>query len=255
MNIRPASNNQFKEWKKLLMGKYRKKHRLFLAEGPRGVEQILENGLIVVKELIIRNGDEACIPSRTKHAVYSLQPNEFNLLADTETPQGILAVCRQPDEATVSELSGKEGVIVAFDAVQDPGNLGTMVRTSSWFGASGIIAGTGTADLFHPKVVRSTAGATGSIPFVKGNLNEIFADLEQNGWPVYLLDGSDESANIATIHLAEKAVLVVGNEGNGVDSSLFASNRHPVKIPGQNRYVESLNAAVALSIGLYHFCK
>lgn len=255
MSIEPASNNQFKDWKKLLMGKYRKKNVLFLAEGERCVEQILRNGLITAEELIVREGDVPAFVRRVNIPVYSLDSNSFNDLADTETPQGVIAVCHQPNESSIDNIGRNNGVIVAFDAIQDPGNLGTMIRTASWFGASGMISGNGTVDFFHPKVVRSTAGATGSIPYVKGNLQNMFKILEQSGWTVYLLDGSAKATNLNSVTVTEKSVLVVGNEGNGIHSSLFASDRQVVKISGTDEYVESLNAAVALSIGLYHFCK
>lgn len=255
MNIQPASNNQFKDWKKLLMGKYRKKNGLFLAEGERCVEQILINELISPVELIVREGDAPAFVRQANIPVYSLDSSNFNDLADTETPQGVIAVCHQPKESSIDDIGRKNGVIVAYDAIQDPGNLGTMIRTASWFGASGMISGNGTVDFFHPKVVRSTAGATGSIPFVKGNLQDVFNVLEENGWTVYLLDGSAEAKDLNSITVAEKSVLVVGNEGNGIHSNLFSPNRQGVKISGTAEYVESLNAAVALSIGLYHFCK
>ena len=165
----------------------------------------------------------------------------------------MIAVCEIPQEAEIDELSKKEGVIVVLDAIQDPGNLGTIIRTAAWFGVSGIIFGEGCVDPFHPKVVRSTAGATGTVPFLRGNLETIFSDLESEGWQVYLLDGSDRAVDIRMAKPGNKSILVAGNEANGINPNLFSTNRSPVRIGGNSATVESLNVAVALGIGLFNF--
>ncbi len=250
----PASQNQIKEWKKLLMGKYRKKNGLFLAEGVRCVEQIIENRFLTVRELLIDQSDTNHQNLQTYGLpVYELTNEQYVTVSDTETPQGVIAVCEIPDEAKLDELSKTEGVIVALDAIQDPGNLGTIIRTAAWFGVSGIIFGTGCADPFHPKVVRSTAGATGIVPFLKGNLETQFLDLESEGWHVFLLDGSTRARDIQKVKPGNKSILVAGNEANGINSKLFGLNRSSVRIGGDSTTVESLNAAVALGIGLFSF--
>ncbi|MEX1268910.1 MAG: RNA methyltransferase [Balneolaceae bacterium] len=253
MKIKSASNNQIKNWKKLRMSKYRKKEKLFFAEGLRCVEQIIENGIVSVDELVIEEGFRDDILKRISVPVYSVPKNEFSELADTDSPQGILAVCREPEEADPNVMANKSGLIVAFDAIQDPGNLGTMIRTAAWFGAAGLIYGAGTVQPFHPKVVRSTAGATGAIPFMKGDHGPVLNRFEKQGWKVCLLDGSETSENIQSYRPGEKTVLVIGNEGSGISRELFTPERTALRIPGNSRHVESLNAAVALSIGLYHF--
>lgn len=235
------------------MSKYRKKEKLFLAEGIRCVEQIAENKVVRVEELIVEEGFHQDVIQRFSQPVYSVSQDEFAALADTETPQGILAVCREPDESTTENLGETGGLIVAFDAIQDPGNLGTMIRTAAWFGADGLVFGTGSVQPFHPKVVRSTAGATGVIPFVKDDLGSVLTALEAEQWSVCLLDGSETSVDMQSFSPGKKTVVVIGNEGSGVNRELFTPERTAVRIPGDNRRVESLNAAVALSIALYHF--
>lgn len=254
MNIQPASNNQLKNWKKLQMGKYRKKSGFFLAEGVRCVEQILANGRVAVQELIVQKGwDLNQMSAQIDQPIYELEPADFELVSDTDNPQGIIAVCKIPEEISVHELSQKKGIILATDAIQDPGNLGTIIRTAAWFGVTGILLGTGTVDLFHPKVVRSTAGATGVLPYMTGNLDGHLQSLEKEHWKTYLLDAGDNSKNLGDISPSEKSILVVGNEGNGIDSNLFASTRQAVQISGKNSNVESLNAAIATSIVLHYF--
>jgi TrmH family RNA methyltransferase len=114
------------------------------------------------------------------------------------------------------------------------------------------LIGHGTADPFHPKVVRSTAGATGALDYMKRDLAEILAEFENKEWQVYLMDGGDGSISLQTIKPAEKSILMIGNEGNGISEHLFLPQRTKVGIPGHSSSVESLNAAIATGIGLYH---
>lgn len=249
MQIRPASNNQIKLWRKLQQTKYRKKEGLFLAEGERCVEQIVENAFIEIDSIILETG---YLPGFEYEAnAYEVESSDFESLSDTDSPQGILAVCKIPEETSLEKLKNGSGVIVALDGVQDPGNVGTIVRTAAWFGAVGLLIGHGTADLFHPKVVRSTAGATGALDYMKEDLAEILAEFENEEWQVYLMDGGESSIDIQTVDPAEKSILVIGNEGNGISNELFADQRTAVRIPGDSTTVESLNAAIALGIGLF----
>lgn len=251
--MRKASNNEVKLLRKLNRKKYREKEQRFIVEGERAVEQVVENGLIETETVFVGerfkvqevrfNGPEVCI----------LEDEVFAEVADTDNPQGILAVCKMPGEIKVEKLAGETGIIVATDAIQDPGNMGTILRTAAWFGAKALVAGKGSVDVYNPKVVRSTAGATGSIPILTGDLEEIFNELENSGWQVMLLDGGDSAEPLRSIQPADKTILVVGNEGNGIHKYLLNSGRIKVKIesaPGQEK-VESLNAAVAVSISLF----
>lgn len=253
MNVKPASNNQLKQWRKLLMGKYRKRENKFLAEGIRCVEQILHHKKVNIDALIItESAYEAAEEMNPQVPVYQLSNRDFASISDTETPQGMIAICNTPEESNLSEIrSLNKGLIAAFDAIQDPGNLGTMIRTASWFGVDALLFGDGCVDPFHPKVVRSTAGATGVVSYVKGNLETLFTDLETNGWTTCLLDGSASSGNLHNQRFSQKSILTVGNEGNGINPALFKSHRHKIKIDGNSDYVESLNAAVAFSISLF----
>lgn len=253
MQISPISNRQLKRWKKLRMTKYRKKEGLFIAEGERCVEQILQSGHIDVEAVVIEEGFEPG-PDVFKGVpqVVEASRDEFQSIADTDTPQGVLAVCRINAESESEQMESDRGILVALDAVQDPGNVGTIIRTAAWFGAAGMLYGDGTADPFHPKVVRSTAGATGALPFLKGDLRERLKQFEQGGWQIYLMDGGEGSVPIGREIPARRSVLVIGNEGNGISHELFAADRKRVRIPGESSIVESLNAAMAMGIGMYH---
>ena len=247
-----ASNNQLKLLKKLLMRKYRKKERLFIAEGARCVEQILVNGFIKVREVF---ADESHAKS------FSFIPETIPLyitdggtladLSDTENTQGILALCEIPEEQRPAKITEQQGVIVAMDALQDPGNAGTIIRTAAWFGAQAILSGTGTVDIYHPKVVRSTAGATGALPILTGELTDLLPLFDAAGWSILLLDGGKDSSNIKILPRREKQLIVVGNEGSGIQKNIFNHGYSTVRIPGHSGSVESLNAAVACSVGLF----
>lgn len=247
-----ASNNQIKLLRKLAQKKYREKEGLFIVEGERAVEQIFENGVIQVKEVFVEEG-KAISSQLSVNSFYELESKLMNEISDTETPQGVLAVCEIPKEISLNELQKESGLIVATDRIRDPGNLGTILRTAAWFGAVGLIAGKGTVDLFNPKVVRSTAGATGTLPYRNSNLHEDFNILEEAGWQIIMLDGNEGAKPLNEIKITNKTVLVVGNEANGIDKKLIQPNRTRALIPASqsNRSVESLNAAIALSIALY----
>lgn len=252
MSLNPASKNQIKEWKKLLRGKYRKEHGLFLAEGIRCVEQILENKFVAIRELLTESKEALKqLPISKDLPIFQLTSDQFQKISDTETPQGVIAVCEIPTEIESSALLKSTGIIIMLDAIQDPGNMGTIIRTAAWFGATAVVLGDGSVDLFHPKVVRSTAGATSSIPSMKGDLNQLLDEFESQGWDIVLMDGGESSVPLQTYTPREKTALVIGNEGNGIQSSLFKGSRKSIKIHGATKSVESLNAAIALGIALY----
>ena len=247
-----ASKAQIKLLRKLAQKKYREKEQLFIVEGERAVEQVLENGSIEVDSVFIEEGK--ALSYQLLANSFSLSKNTFIEIADTESPQGVLALCKMPEPVSIEELLDlNSGVIVATDAIQDPGNLGTIIRTASWFGSNAILLGKGTVDIFNPKVVRSTAGATGVLPFLPCDLNENLEKLEESGWQVLLLDGNPGAEPLSHIQTSKKIILVVGNEANGIDSVLINSKRKRVLIPSGNssNTVESLNAAVAMSIALW----
>jgi len=253
MSFTSPSNRQLTEWRKLLQGKYRKRENRFIAEGLRCVEQIIQQKRVEVESILLEQGFE--LPQSlplSEIDVYELATDDFHSVSDTETPQGIIAVCNTPEEASHEDLSKRSGVLIAFDAVQDPGNLGTMIRTASWFNVSGLIFGNGTVDPFHPKVVRSTAGATGAIPYLKNDLVDTLKHFEETGWKVSVLDGGAKSVSLHQSKSTGKDLLIIGNEGNGVNQQLM-KNRQRIRIDGNPDNVESLNAAVALSIALYQF--
>lgn len=258
MTLNSASNRQLTLLRKLNRKKYRQKEQLFLLEGARAVQQILESGSISVQALFFDEDQQYW--QQDEWGGYAmdiefctLAADLFAKVSDTDTPQGVLALCQMPDETDIEELAQNKGIIVAFDAVQDPGNLGTIIRTATWFEAVGMLSGKGTVDLFHPKVVRSTAGATGTIPYKNGDLSDMLPVFQEKGWTIFLLDAGAEATSLPEVNPTQKALIIVGNEAHGINTNLMAEQRKKVRIPSPQKKpkVESLNAGVATSIALY----
>lgn len=250
--MKEASKAQITLLRKLSQRKYREKEQLFIVEGERAVEQVLENKVLEVESIFVEENKAPGYQLLTNS--FSLDKNTFDELADTKTPQGVIALCKMPKPVSIDELQELEdGVVIATDSIQDPGNLGTIIRTSCWFGSKVLLHGKGTADIFNPKVVRSTAGATGVLPFISGDLDPLLSKLEISGWNVLLLDGNPGAMPITSIPKKGKTVLVVGNEANGIAPSLIIPKRRRIQIPStsDSSAIESLNAAIALSIALW----
>lgn len=256
--MQSISNARLTLLRKLNRKKYREKEHLFVVEGPRAVEQVIRNGKLELLELFFDDSQSLWQQAGWEnvlktHAGSLIESGVFVEISDTDTPQGVLALCKMPPESDAEELMRQKGIVVASDGIQDPGNLGTIIRTAVWFGAAGFLSGSGTVDLFHPKVVRSTAGATGVLKYRNGKLEELLSDFEKEGWQVLLLDGSKGAEEIRKVPPVEKTVMVVGNEANGINPKLFGGHRKAVSISSKSGdpSVESLNAAIATGIALY----
>jgi len=251
--MKAASNREITLLRKLKQRKHRQKEQLFIVEGERAVQQVLQNGFTEVWDVFLSDDSDQEITVQIEGAK-RLSQELFKEVSDTESPQGILAVCKIPEEIELEAWYDKQGLLVAFDRIQDPGNLGTMLRTAAWFGATGLLLGKGTVDLFNPKVVRSTAGAVGSLPWTTGELTDILHHLESSGWQTLLLDGNPGAKKLESVQPDKKNIVVIGNEARGINPELIVPQRKRVMIPPgkAGSGVESLNASVALSIALYH---
>ncbi len=253
--VHPLSASELKLCRSLLQKKYRTRHGLFLAEGERTVQQLLDRDSLTIDYVILQ--DETRVPEFEERAAISgakvriSTAKTLKMLTDTQTTQGILAVVRIPEQPALDAITIKPGsMIIALDGLGDPGNLGTVYRTAAWFGADFLIAGKGTVDLYNPKTVRSTAGATGTVPVIEAELLAALEQLQQKGCAVRLLDLSPEAESVAGLAdtLGEQpAVFVLGNEAHGIQDAL-RERYQSVYIPGNSDNVESLNAAVSAGI-------
>lgn len=165
--------------------------------------------------------------------------------ADTETPQGVLFTCRIPEEE--DRLPGQR--LLILDGVQDPGNVGTILRTADAFGADGVVLLPGCADPWAPKVVRATMGACFRLPVLSSSLEGLTEQLEKEGIPLYATALRDDTRDIRDADLSRAAV-VIGSEGRGVSAAVLEKCQATLKIPMRER-CESLNAAMAAGIVLW----
>jgi TrmH family RNA methyltransferase len=174
-----------------------------------------------------------------------LSEDAFSAVTETETPQRIAAVCHMPEEKLASPKR-----VLLIDAVQDPGNLGTMIRTADAAGLDAVVLGDGTADAFNGKTLRSAQGSHFHIPVVRRNLQSYVDELKAEGVKVYGT-ALQNGAPYQDISPSGSFALIVGNEGAGVDAGLLEKTDLNLYVPLYGQ-AESLNVAIAAAILVYH---
>ena len=237
----------------------RERRGLALAEGVRLVEEALASA-VTLRGAAVSPALEGTTRGKTLKAtlltrgvqIEDLTDAELEGIADTEHPQGIIAVI-EPKRWTLSDIGMNPGAtILVLDGVQDPGNVGTMVRTALGLGAAGVVALKGTADLTNPKVIRGGMGASFRLPAVTAAPDEFVAWVRLQRAQIWVADAAGETGDRLLAQRADRpaVALVVGNEGAGVGSSIDAAADRRIAVP-LTRGVESLNVAVAAGILLY----
>jgi RNA methyltransferase, TrmH family len=235
------SKNEVKYIQSLYHKKQRIQEGLFVAEGIKLVNEFLASNFIV-------------------HTVYTLQENmpinigdvnckivtqtELQSISNLQTPNGMLAVVQQQTPSTQPVFTNK--LTLVLDGIQDPGNMGTILRIANWFGITQIIASNNTVEIYNPKVVQSTMG---SIIQTKVWYKDLPIFLQSISIPIYgaVLNG----ASIYTTPKPKEGILIIGNEGNGISNDVLPFITHAITIPKIGE-AESLNAAVATGIILSH---
>jgi RNA methyltransferase, TrmH family len=237
----------------------RERRGLALAEGVRLVEEALAAGISIRGAAVSPTLESTTRGKALKAALTDrsirleeMADTDLEALADTEHPQGVAAVI-EPKRWTLDDIRLISGTtLLVLDGVQDPGNVGTMLRTALGFGATGVVALKGTADLTNPKVIRGGMGATFRLPAVPASPDEFVAWSRLQRAEIWVADLSGERPDRLARRSAERApvALVVGNEGAGISPSIEAAADRRIAIPLATG-VESLNVAVAAGILLY----
>ncbi|WP_178244661.1 TrmH family RNA methyltransferase [Phocaeicola faecicola] len=240
------SKNKIKYIRSLELKKNRKQEQAFLAEGNKLVGDLL--GIFPCR-LVVATGqwleEHAGIQA---DEVYEVSREELSKVSLLKTPQEVLAVFGQPEwKWTPEEVSGS--LCLALDDVQDPGNLGTIVRIADWFGIEHVFCSTGTVDIYNPKAIQATMGAVARVKLHYVDLEAFIRKVSERDVPVYgtFLDGE----NLYEHDLQNRGVIVMGNEGNGISREIAALVNRKVLIPNypQGRETsESLNVAVATAV-------
>ena len=223
--------------------KYRQREGLFVAEGPKVVADLLAMGfqpVMVFKEQGAQGQEQ------------EVTADELRRISFLQHPQGVLSVFRIPATTHHSPLTTHR-LYLALDGVQDPGNLGTIIRIADWFGIDTLYCSTDTADAWAPKVVQATMGSIARVHIIYTDILPLLDEAEKAGIPVYgtLLDGR----NIYEEQLTAGGIIVMGNEGNGISTSVRERITRRLLIPDfhQGSTADSLNVAIATAITCSEF--
>lgn len=244
MLITSLDNDRIKSYIKLKDRKYRKKTKTFIVEGMHLVLEAYKSGNLI--ELILEKDEVLPIDVPTIYVTNEI----INKISSLDNPSKVMGLCKMNDN---KEVTGNK--ILLLDRVQDPGNLGTIIRSSLAFNVDTIVTSLDTVDLYNPKVLRSTQGMIFHLNIVNMDLTEAITKLKKEEYPIYgtkVEYGSDVS--ILPKKDRRKYALVMGNEGNGISSEVSALCDRFLYID-MNDKVESLNVAVATSILLYELNK
>ncbi len=240
------SKNQIKYIRSLALKKFRNEHKTFLAEGNKLVADMLgffECELLLAKtSWMATQGD---IPAEDLLIASEEDIEKASLL---KTPQDVIAVFKLP-EYSLQEVDPSQQLVLMLDGVQDPGNLGTIIRLADWFGIEHIICSIDTADAFAPKTVQATMGALARVKVHYTDLTEYLTTIVSLNIPLYgtFLNGE----NLYNQRLTENGILIMGNEGNGIRpeiEQLITNKLFIPSYPPERETSESLNVAIATSI-------
>jgi len=254
-SIQSKDNPIILEIKKLKEKKFRILEKKFIVEGFRFVSEALQSEFQVPIVIVSENQKlryekfqiENILQNGTK--VYYIKEQLFNIICSTETPQGIMAVVNNKQ----TQITMEKGFYVLVDGIQDPGNLGTLIRTADASGALGVILRKGTVDVFNEKTLRSTMGSIFHLPIVEFEDLEELKKLMISGFRL-IVSSLEGKNNFYDENLQGKIIIVVGNEGSGVSKEIQELADSKVKIPMPGK-AESLNVAVAASIMMFEYVR
>jgi len=254
--ITSSSNPIIKEIKSLYKKRDRWIKKSFFIEGVRIVDECVKSNAniayIVYSDMLFdTNGGEElfnCLSQKNWKLIY-VSDKLFKEISDTEKPQGILAVVNFNLQG-IDNILKEENFLVLLDRVQDPGNMGTIIRTADAFGSNGVIVTEGCVDVFNPKTIRSTMGSIFHVPLLYyKSSSEAIKDLKSRGIKVITTSLNAEKYCF-DVDYKKSFALIIGNEASGVSEEVLADSDLLIKIPMLGK-AESLNAAVASSVIMY----
>jgi TrmH family RNA methyltransferase len=240
----PISKSKIKLIRSLEQKKHRKEEGIFLAEGPKLIADL--SGVFRCRFLVATAEWLEQNPHIRADEMIVVSAKELSQCSLLQTPQDVLAVFRQPQYPMNRDLV-RESLSLALDDVQDPGNLGTMIRVADWFGIEHIFCSSGTVDVYNPKAVQASMGAIARVKVHYTSLRELIGSLKDI--PVYgtFINGE----NIYKQSLSPNGIIIMGNEGNGIGRETEELIGHRLFIPNyppERETSESLNVAVATAI-------
>ncbi|MDE7350940.1 MAG: RNA methyltransferase, partial [Muribaculaceae bacterium] len=238
-------------YSRLSSRKQREKLGLFIAEGEKCVEDTLP--FFIPEAIIVMEKDSAAREKYESFPIFTVNESDMRKLSQFQSLPGVIAVYRLPEPRMFSKDDFSNGLTLMLDGVQDPGNLGTILRIASWFGVEKVIIGSGCADPYNPKAVQSSMGAVGMVRFCQSELLTIIEEHPEIPVCGTLLDGSD----IYSTPLRLPAFVVMGNEGQGLSEAIREKVNLPLLIPSfaSGPHSESLNVAAATAITVSEFMR
>lgn len=246
--ITSRENKIFKTAKILKTAKGRTEKGMFMIEGLRSVHDTVMKGASI-ECIIIKDGTSLSFSSQCP--VYTFAPKLFAEISETVTPQGVIALCHIKENSLDDVLSRGKNCVIMCEKLQDPGNIGTLIRTAHAAFCGGVVLTKGSCDLYNPKIVRATMSGIFSLPIVQNVESKSAIEyFRQNGYKIVAGALTDVSLDFYAADLSGKVLIIIGNEGNGVEEETLALCDSVVKIP-MSSDAESLNAAVAGSIMMY----
>ena len=253
MIITSKDNELIKHIRKLKEKKYRDEYGEFIVEGVKMIEEAIHEKADI-KQIIICD-DCKNQNMMTSEQLYDIAKYEciyvnekiFNLITEVTNPQGILAIIKKA-EKNENKIDYKENLFLILDNIQDPGNMGTILRTVDSLDMKQIIVSPGTTDCYNSKVVRSTMGAIFRVNIIERDLEKIIKEMQKHEIKVFATDLKTEKT-IYNVDF-EKTAIIIGNEAKGVSENVLKLADDRIKIPMKGK-TESLNAAVATGIILY----
>jgi TrmH family RNA methyltransferase len=235
-----VSKSQIKLITSLHKKKFRDKEGLFIAEGPKVISELIDAGLEIHSHFSTLTTEN---PSKR---FFQITEDELKKISSLKTANTAVAIFKIPKQNT----SSSEGLILAMDAIRDPGNLGTIIRLSDWFGVIKLVCSLDTVDCYNSKVVQATMGSIARVNIQYCDLSEYLINASL---PIY--GGVLNGENIYTLETPKKAIVVLGNEANGISDQIMALISNKITIPqfGVSQKTESLNVATATAILLSEF--
>lgn len=247
--ITSQQNKWVKHCKKLNKRKYREVHQEYLLEGHHLVQEALTYAPEKIKQLFATKKAMDSMLKKPSADLFLISEEVSQSISATKSAQGIFAIMEIP---TTSEAVLQQGAFVILDGVQDPGNVGTIIRTADAAGYTGVILGLGSADLYNDKVLRSMQGSHFHLPVFQVDLLTTLAQLKQQNFVLYGTQLDPSAKNYREVTASGNYAIILGNEGQGVSQEVLELMDQTVYIPILGS-AESLNVAVAGGILMYHF--
>lgn len=249
--ITSKDNKLYKQCVRLASRKYRDSYGQFLVEGEKVITDAINAGQKLIT--VLAEDGYALDEDKFPCTCVRVESKLFHQLAQTSTTQGIMAVAEKKSlnkEEFCEKIREKSGNVILLDRLQDPGNIGTIIRTADAAGYSGVMTVKGTADLYSPKIVRATAGSLFRMPVYAVDCPREAVEILESAGKRIIATGFDTELYYYDADMKKDIGLIIGNEGNGISDELMQQAHMVVKIPMDGE-IDSLNAAVAAGILMY----